>query len=424
MQLRFVFLIILHFFFTRSFASPVLEKVVSLQLENETIEAGLRKLQKDYQVYFSYINKIEQLQNKVNLSLKNVNLNSALQELFYNTNISYYELYDQVVLIEKDLAAKYQLDLIDSMQHHPDTIRIFNVTYLPQNTRENRMSVADLWQAIMLQKIVSEYDSGFTWARYDTLANADTVKIMIDSVREKPQLKITLKASEKLWQHSLTLRPDFMITRWQMSSDNIAESDLNDINDYGQAEVAFSAELLYTLRYRFLSLQTGVGLSLIRKESRHKETLINLANNNAESIRYDRNSSQYNYIQVPLLAGFNLGWENMFFRVSGGMQFNYLSSSAGANFYPVYENIYYNTTLNLLYDKEGNLLENQEINLRKSFTSLRLQVMSFFQMNDHFYFTGGIIFRDTNTSIYEGTAAPVQETFSGFALSAGLSYLF
>jgi len=247
---------------------------------------------------------------------------------------------------------------------------------------------------------------------------------MIDSVRQKPQMKIALKTSDKLWQHSLTLRPDFMITQWQISSENIPEDQLNDINDYGKAEIAFSTELLYTLRYRFLSLQTGIGLSLIRKESRHKETLINLANSNAESIRYDRNSSQYNYIQVPLLVGFNLGWENMFFRVSGGPQLNFLSSSAGSAFYPVYEDIYYNTTLNLLYDDEGNVLENQEINLRKSFASLRLQIMSYFQMNDHFYFTGGFIYRDNSNSIYEGVSAPVQEIFSGFALSAGLSYLF
>lgn len=404
--------------------APVLEKVVSLQLNNETIETGLQKLQKQHQVYFSYVNQIGHLQNKVSLYLHEVVLDSALRQLFSNTNISYYELYDQVVLIEKELAASYQLDIIDSMQHHPDTVRVFNVTYLDTEQQESRMSVSDLWRAILLQKIISESDSGLTWVRYDTLTSPDTVRIRIDSVRQKPQMKIALKASSKEWQHSLTLRPDFMITNWQMSSNDIPGAALDTINNYGNAEVSVSAGLVYTLRYRFLSLQTGLGLSLIRRESQHRETLVNLSVNNAQSTRFDRNSSQYNYFTIPLLVGFNFGWENMFFRASGGFQFNFLSSSAGASFYPVYENIFFYGDYKLLYDEAGNLLQNQEITLRKSFASLRFQLMSYFQMNDHFYFTGGLIYRDNNQSIYDDDTAPVSETFSGFAFSAGLSYLF
>ncbi|MFW5759895.1 MAG: hypothetical protein ACOCXH_02815 [Cyclobacteriaceae bacterium] len=400
----------------------ILNKVVSLQLQNESIATGLQKLQQNHQVYFSYVNQLDDLQQIKNIDIRKVALDSVLNELLRDTNIKFYELYDQVVLIEKELVARYNLDVMDSMEKNPDTVRVFNITYLQENARESKMSVADLWRTLMLQKVISEYDSGFTLVRYDTLANPDTVKIMIDSIRSKPKLKIALKASRKNWHHSLTLRPDLMVTRWSMSSDNIQASELNQINDYGNPEISFSTGMLYTLRYKFVSLQTGLELNLIKRESRHQETLINLAND-AEQIREERNVSQYNYLSIPMMAGFNLGWENMYFQFSGGFQFNFLSSYSGATFYPIYETIYYNVTLNLLYDADNNFLEKKAVNLRDSFTTLRFQLMSYFEMNEHFYFTGGFIYRNNNQSIYTD-AAPVAEVFRGFSISAGISYSF
>ncbi len=400
----------------------ILNKVVSLQLQNESIATGLQKLQQNHQVYFSYVNQLDDLQQIKNIDIRKVALDSVLNELLRDTNIKFYELYDQVVLIEKELVARYNLDVMDSMEKNPDTVLVFNITYLQENARESKMSVADLWRTLMLQKVISEYDSGFTLVRYDTLANPDTVKIMIDSIRSKPKLKIALKASRKNWHHSLTLRPDLMVTRWSMSSDNIQASELNQINDYGNPEISFSTGMLYTLRYKFVSLQTGLELNLIKRESRHQETLINLAND-AEQIREERNVSQYNYLSIPMMAGFNLGWENMYIQFSGGFQFNFLSSYSGATFYPIYETIYYNVTLNLLYDADNNFLEKKAVNLRDSFTTLRFQLMSYFEMNEHFYFTGGFIYRNNNQSIYTD-AAPVAEVFRGFSISAGISYSF
>jgi len=404
-------------------AESLLDKKVSIDLQNETIAAGLQQLQENYQVYFSYINKLEQINNKTTLKITRESLDVVLSVLFKDSNIDYYELYDQIVLIEKKLAKSYNLQVLEEMENNPDTVRIYNISYLEENSTTKTMSISDLWRALMMQKLLNEPDSGFTWVRYDTLSNPDTVKITIDSLRKKSTLKLQLKPSKKIWQHELTLAPDLMVTSWQMNVDNISTSDLKDINDYGTSEVSLSFGLLYGLRYKIMSLQTGLELNMIRRETRHTETLINRSNNNAEAIRTNRKAAQYTYLSVPLLAGINLGWENMYIRVSGGWQFNFLTTSSGATFYPKYEPIYYFTTLDLLYDAEDNLIEEEEIQLRPSFAALRLQIMGYLQMNKNFNLTAGFIYRSNNQSIYEDDA-PLEETFSGFAFTAGIQYIF
>jgi hypothetical protein len=77
--------------------SPVLETKVSLQYREKEIGEILKDLHKRYKVNFSYSNNIVPEKKKVSISIKNVMLKDALNDLFKETDVAFQVIGDQIV---------------------------------------------------------------------------------------------------------------------------------------------------------------------------------------------------------------------------------------------------------------------------------------------------------------------------------------
>lgn len=76
----------------------ILDKKVSLQFQNITINDAIKKIKTTYNVNFSYCPDQINLNQKVSLYVKSVSLNDALTELFAPTPITYKAVGNQIVL--------------------------------------------------------------------------------------------------------------------------------------------------------------------------------------------------------------------------------------------------------------------------------------------------------------------------------------
>ncbi len=89
------------FLFTGFFAgaqNPQLEQKVTLQYAQERLENVLYDISESYQVHFAYSNNIVPIDQKISLSVRDANLNKALDELFAETQVVYTPIGSQVVL--------------------------------------------------------------------------------------------------------------------------------------------------------------------------------------------------------------------------------------------------------------------------------------------------------------------------------------
>ncbi len=78
--------------------TTVLEKNVTLNVTNVTLDEALRSLQSQYHIHFSYANNLIPLQQKVSVSAKNQPLSVVLKQLFTGTPVSFQVVGTQVVL--------------------------------------------------------------------------------------------------------------------------------------------------------------------------------------------------------------------------------------------------------------------------------------------------------------------------------------
>ena len=393
----------------------ILQKKVSLQLADETVKQGLFSLQEFHQVNFSYVNEIKDLDKKKTVFIKDLSLDSTLALLFVNTNITYYSLFDQVILVEKEISKKYNLDLIDSISSQKDTVKIYSISYLNKNNEYREVSVASLWQNLFSGSSENRKLTGFV--NYDTLVQQDTVKIYVDSVKqEKPRSKIKFKDKQQISSvHRITFISEWLLTYWSLSSPMLNSSELSSRNDYGQPDNSFNFGVHYHYNYGLLSVISGIEVNLVNRKGTHEDRLINRSNNNSLSTRYDNYSSNYTYFGVPLMAGINLTGEKLKVQVVAGGQAYFLISEAGPSFFPDYQDQYYDFTPNLLYDEENKPIVKEEIQFNDFLTGIRLMINTAYAVTDKLDLGLALSYRSTGSSIYEDNA-PVKENFNGYGI--------
>lgn len=78
--------------------AQVLDKKVSLQYKNNTIEEALKDISKKHQVNFSYSSNVVPLKKRITLTITDKPLRFALKELFKGTDITFEALGSQIVL--------------------------------------------------------------------------------------------------------------------------------------------------------------------------------------------------------------------------------------------------------------------------------------------------------------------------------------
>lgn len=92
-------LLLLYCCFTISVLGQMTPKSISLDIQNETLQATLETLQSDYEIYFSYQNE-SMTDYRVTCKIVSASLEEALQVLLKNTSLSYKIVDDNFVLIQ------------------------------------------------------------------------------------------------------------------------------------------------------------------------------------------------------------------------------------------------------------------------------------------------------------------------------------
>lgn len=77
---------------------PVLKKVLSVDIENQTLEQALKELSEKSNIYFSYSHNMVSLTKNISLSAHNKTVEDILTELFSETDIQFMTHADQVIL--------------------------------------------------------------------------------------------------------------------------------------------------------------------------------------------------------------------------------------------------------------------------------------------------------------------------------------
>ncbi|MDN5213366.1 carboxypeptidase-like regulatory domain-containing protein [Fulvivirgaceae bacterium BMA12] len=78
-----------------------IQKIISVDFKNESLKGAIRKLSKDPDIHFSYSESLLNLEKRISLSLKGVQVSQVLDKLFNGANVSYAEVGDQIVLTRK-----------------------------------------------------------------------------------------------------------------------------------------------------------------------------------------------------------------------------------------------------------------------------------------------------------------------------------
>ena len=170
--------------------AQVLDKKVSLQYKNQTIEEALKDISKKYQVNFSYSSNVVPLKKKISLTVTNKPLRDVLKELFKGTDITYQALGSQIVLKKtpkKTLpAGKGVLPSADSVTIAEED----NADSIELDQEESETSVSTSPEAVYLGKDTVVY---FPQEQYEELTfdddSLDKVSLRKKYLAEKKKLR-------------------------------------------------------------------------------------------------------------------------------------------------------------------------------------------------------------------------------------------
>ncbi|HVD97370.1 MAG TPA: STN domain-containing protein [Cytophagaceae bacterium] len=125
--------------------SPVLEKKVTLQYRETEIGQILKDLHKKYEINFSYSSNIVPEKKKVSISIKNVMLKDALNDLFKETDVAFQVIGEQIVFkkgVRKNSSAlqKYRVQT----GHYTNTVDVAKpILYDPKTHQEDLLASSD-----------------------------------------------------------------------------------------------------------------------------------------------------------------------------------------------------------------------------------------------------------------------------------------
>ncbi|ABG60800.1 STN domain-containing protein [Cytophaga hutchinsonii] len=99
--------------------AQILEKHVTMQFKNITLDEAIKKMKTTYGVNFTYSPDQINLNQKVSLNVKSVSLGHALNELFIPTTITYKSVGNQIVLKKGKLPSRVSTSGIQSISAKP-----------------------------------------------------------------------------------------------------------------------------------------------------------------------------------------------------------------------------------------------------------------------------------------------------------------
>ncbi len=232
-------------------SAQVLEKKVTINFQNITLDQALKKIKATYGVNFSFSPDQINLSQKVSLNVTNTTLNEALKQLFEPTPITFKAVGNQIVLKKGKVAVTNSASGTKSVYAAPkpagsDTlskkIALKDTTQNPKLVLEAKplvVSSKDTSQAI--KELDSQYTKGLTDLNSSYTQKKDSVATA--SFANKTKLKQSWKAAKIA-----------LANEYKQIKDSILFSKKNKDNISDTSEVSYDEDLLIHDDFQF----TGV----------------------------------------------------------------------------------------------------------------------------------------------------------------------
>jgi hypothetical protein len=313
---------------------------ISFYYKNLPIEKALEDLEGRYKLNFAYINDDIPLSNKVYAYAKNKPLKQALNQLFLNTQVSYYVLKEQIVLVSSKTIDSLGLKDKRKIARSQDSITVTTIGRGPYAKGKQHVSIADFFKPIIKTEIIYEnyQDGRATDTTY--LRNDSTLQLQVKKNEEgfyKVKKRIRLFPRFGV---DLVVSPEY--SYWKMTSDNYTEENLGIKNTYGKPELGYTMGLKvnYYLTPQ-ISIATGFSLSTVNKSGIHTDSLINTLDPSKGYTSSFRYSANINYLSIPFHVNFQGGSGKFGYSVSSGISISLFLGSGGSRYHQNYQTRYY-----------------------------------------------------------------------------------
>ena len=423
----------------------VLQKRITCDFQNTSIEQILKALTDKYKIRFTYVNNEIPLSNKVTVHIDNQILSKALDIIFRNQFISYQEIGSQVLLKKLEPAAPAVKTPKTVPKPIPplDSITSDQVKDDKQKKRGSGFSFSFL----------SRKKRGFPSKAYEIPKPADSTAIARDS---------TKREQEKLKQESLqkTFRETKNLKKWSIGVFYSASATFrflkgNDISvsqrnlaEKRSAGSSWGLSVAYNLSGSFY-LRTGLGIIKFKEKGNYflPKQYLPPPHKRPKDFQTDTSISytnSYTFLSIPLVIGYSYG-NKWFVSINTGIapvfflnsKTDYPSNDAALVTYP--KDYAPNPALKpatpappkKVKDKiiaDSNYYYNENLDLRnRNFNSVSLMYITSleagYRIQDQFAVSVSPVFNCMLTSIQRKESKTKDRPYS-YGLSFALYYIF
>ncbi|MBN1116191.1 MAG: outer membrane beta-barrel protein [Bacteroidales bacterium] len=436
-----------------SYCQTSLEKEISIQFENISLIASIKKISEISAINFSYNPSIIP-KKTINKSFKNQSVKYILSNILSGLNISFVELSGQVILFQSDKEVSYMpMKLPQPIAGNNPVSKNSTKKSVPivaQEKKEKPTPDPEPKPVPNDTVFVNHYDTVFL-TRFDTVIQIrkDTVfiektivdtLILFDSTTIFDKIYSKMPNEKKTWFSAGLLYSYQPIINYKITdSDNrlFSESLSERLSISGVR--AYSVSANFNLHYNQLLVQSGIEFSQLSQQFDHINETINAYNRNdtietyytvqnsdtnwiyvtepnwIETSEIIRNTAKVNvsFIQIPLMLGYNARYKNFSFELSAGVKFQVPLQNKVS--------VYFDTT-NFNYS-ETNSINNLELKTRNPSYSYSVALSVNYLLNKNLCFVVRPYYCGNISSIYANREAIEQKNNYG-SIAIGMRYYF
>ncbi len=405
--------------------TTILASLVSIHVENKTIETLLLTLEENYPFSFSYIDSEIPLQKKISLTAREERLDFLLETVFKNTVIDFIDYEDQIILIRKK-----NIEILEEIKDkHIQSFYLPTISEYSSNTKGkgNFIDIDDL-----LKRLTKYYQS---YKANPNLAVTDTIKTDSLSIKFKDSLNIATKKRRKktlkfpkLSMKNVELTYGFSAkissVFWTFSSET-RNRDFNK-NAIPDVSLAIGGDLYFEAETTVTSL--GFHFSYLQKTGIHTNYFVNTVFPNTiltQSTSYNEN---FMFAEIPATLGFKILKPKFNYFIQSGISLQRLVQSDVSKLYRVYQDQLFtnlnsnsasNPDLSPYFDRNFTPIETKTTRVRKWNTSAFISFRIVTKWSDHWKIIIGPEISYQFFSLYENDA-PVSQN----RIQAGIGIIF
>lgn len=228
-------------------SAQVLEKKVTIQFQNITLEQALKKIKATYGVNFSFSPDQINLNQKVSLNVSNVSLNDALRQLFTPTPITYRAVGNQIVLKKGKVASTISTS---------GTKSIYAAKPVGNDTVSKKIAIKDTSQnakPILEAKplVVTSRDTAQAIKELDNSYLKELTDLNSSYVQKKDSVAAAAFANKTKLKQSWKEAKIALATEYKQLKDSILFSKKNKDNILDTSQIVYDEDLLIHDDFQF-----------------------------------------------------------------------------------------------------------------------------------------------------------------------------